>query len=151
MIEIWIWMFSGFEILVTVESTQLSGKIKKDFKINFRIPIFFKKWHNFVVVWSLGRKEFSSSPVAGYLWEETNPQEATAFFQVLVERSSEPPSLRAKHHQLPQTLLGGFIFQTLHQPGCPSLDMLQHCNVLPKLKGQELDTALEVQPHQCQV
>lgn len=34
---------SGFEILVAVESTQLSGKMKKDFRMNFRVPIFIKR------------------------------------------------------------------------------------------------------------
>lgn len=33
---------------------------------------------------------------------------------------------------------------------CPSLKLLQHLNLLPGLRGPELNTALEV-PHQCQV
>ncbi|RMC19236.1 hypothetical protein DUI87_03842 [Hirundo rustica rustica] len=33
----------------------------------------------------------------------------------------------------------------------PPLDVLKHLNVLPELRGPELDTALKVWPHQCRV
>ncbi|RMC17976.1 hypothetical protein DUI87_04850 [Hirundo rustica rustica] len=39
----------------------------------------------------------------------------------------------------------------LQQPRCPPLDTLKHLNVLPKLRGPKLDTALTVWPHQCRV
>ncbi|KAJ7408757.1 hypothetical protein WISP_118443 [Willisornis vidua] len=45
----------------------------------------------------------------------------------------------------------GLVLQSLHQPHCPSLDPLQHLNILPKLRDPELDTALKVWPHQCRV
>ncbi|TRZ19795.1 hypothetical protein HGM15179_007313 [Zosterops borbonicus] len=41
--------------------------------------------------------------------------------------------------------------QTLHQPFAPSLDVFKYLNVLPKLRGPELDTALKVWPDQCPV
>ncbi|TRZ07903.1 hypothetical protein HGM15179_019203 [Zosterops borbonicus] len=56
-----------------------------------------------------------------------------------------------KTTQLPQSFLIGLVFQAPHQPCCPSLDMLKCRNILPKLRGPELDTVLRVRPHQCQV
>ncbi|KAJ7395241.1 hypothetical protein BTVI_157115 [Pitangus sulphuratus] len=41
--------------------------------------------------------------------------------------------------------------QALHQLHCLPLDSLQHLNVLPELRGPELDTILKVLPHLCQV
>ncbi|KAK4832619.1 hypothetical protein QYF61_024600 [Mycteria americana] len=42
-------------------------------------------------------------------------------------------------------------FQTVHQLRCPSLDTLQHLNVSLVVGGPKLNTAFEVQPHQCPV
>ncbi|KAJ7415938.1 hypothetical protein WISP_75203 [Willisornis vidua] len=98
-------------------------------------------------------KTLPSCPTAGHLGEETNPCLAPASFQGVVGRnedSPEPPLLQAKHPQLPQPFLTGPVLQSLHQ-SCPSLDPLQHLNVLPKLRGSELGTALAMWPHQCQV
>ncbi|RMB98756.1 hypothetical protein DUI87_24975 [Hirundo rustica rustica] len=57
----------------------------------------------------------------------------------------------AKQPQLPQSFFIRFVLQDPHQPHCPPLDTLKHLNILPKLRGPELDTALKVWPHQCQV
>ncbi|KAK4829933.1 hypothetical protein QYF61_007656 [Mycteria americana] len=40
---------------------------------------------------------------------------------------------------------------TSFQLRCPSLDTLQHLNVLLVLRGPKLNTVFKVQPHQCQV
>ncbi|RMB93646.1 hypothetical protein DUI87_29873 [Hirundo rustica rustica] len=56
-----------------------------------------------------------------------------------------------KHPQFPQLFLIGSALQILHQPRCPSLDVPQHLSILPKLKGLELDTRLEVWLHQCHI
>ncbi|KAJ7396418.1 hypothetical protein BTVI_145388 [Pitangus sulphuratus] len=53
--------------------------------------------------------------------------------------SFEPPFLQAKQPQLLQLFLIGLTPQTLHQLCCPSVDMFQHLNVLPELRGPELD------------
>ncbi|KAK4827828.1 hypothetical protein QYF61_021912 [Mycteria americana] len=94
----------------------------------------------------------SSCPVASYLGEETDPHLATTSFQVVVESdkvSPQPPFLQAKQPQFPQPLLISLVLQTLHQLRCPSLDTLQHLNVV--VRGPKLNTAFEVRPHQCQV
>ncbi|KAJ7412138.1 hypothetical protein BTVI_47265 [Pitangus sulphuratus] len=57
--------------------------------------------------------------------------------------------LESKQLQLPQLLKRGPVLQSLHQPHCPSLDTLQHLSVLPKLRGPELDTVLEVCSRKC--
>ncbi|KAK4806791.1 hypothetical protein QYF61_005587 [Mycteria americana] len=57
----------------------------------------------------------------------------------------------AKQSQLPQPLLIRLLLQTLHQLRCPSLDTLQHLNVSLVVGGPKLNTAFEVQPHQCRV
>lgn len=49
-------MFSGFEILVAVERTQLTDKMKKDFRMNFRVPISIKGWHSFFCDLIFGKK-----------------------------------------------------------------------------------------------
>ncbi|KAJ7426288.1 hypothetical protein WISP_17385 [Willisornis vidua] len=88
------------------------------------------------------------------LGEETNPHLATTSFQVVVgsdEVTPEPPLLQAKQTQLCQPLLIRFVFQSLHQPCCPSLDLLQHLNILPELSVPELNTLLKVWPHQRRV
>ena len=42
------------------------------------------------------------------------------------------------------------VLWTLHQLRFTPLDTRQHLSVLPELKGSELHTVLEVQPHPCQ-
>ncbi|KAJ7412855.1 solute carrier family 30 member 5 [Willisornis vidua] len=56
--------------------------------------------------------------------------------QRIVQQGEQP--------QLPQPFLLGLVLRSLHQPRCPSLDMFQHLNVPPKLRGPELDTVLKV-------
>ncbi|KAK4806798.1 hypothetical protein QYF61_005594 [Mycteria americana] len=62
-----------------------------------------------------------SHPITCYLGEETDPHLSTTSFQ------------------------------TLHQLHCPSLDTLQHLNVLLVGRGPKLNTVFEVRPHQCRV
>ncbi|RMC18216.1 hypothetical protein DUI87_05097 [Hirundo rustica rustica] len=96
----------------------------------------------------------SSCSVSCSLVEETNPQLTASIFQGIVESdkvTSESPFLQAKQPQLPQSFLTGFVFQAPHQPCCPPLDALKHLNILPKLRGPEMDTALKVWPDQCRV
>lgn len=79
----------------------------------------------------------SSHPVACYLGEETNAHLATPSFQVVVESekvSPEPSFLQTKR-QLPQLLLIRLVLQALPQLHCPSLDVLQHLNVLSCNEG----------------
>ncbi|RMC21616.1 hypothetical protein DUI87_02483 [Hirundo rustica rustica] len=86
--------------------------------------------------------------------KETNPQLSTPTLQEVVESdkvTSESPFLQDKQPQLPQSFLIGLVFQAPHQPCCPPLEVFKHVNVLPKLRGPELDTVLKVQPHQHQV
>lgn len=45
-------------------------------------------------------------------------------------------------------LLVRLVLQTFHQLHCPSLDMLQHPNVLLVAKGAKLNTGFDVWPHQ---
>ncbi|TRZ18548.1 hypothetical protein HGM15179_008552 [Zosterops borbonicus] len=58
---------------------------------------------------------------------------------------------QAKQPKLSQSFFIWLVFQSLHQLCCPSLDTFKHLNVLPKLRGPELDTALKVWPDQCRV
>ncbi|RMC01172.1 hypothetical protein DUI87_22263 [Hirundo rustica rustica] len=87
------------------------------------------------------------------LEKDNNSQLAKTTLQEVVEsdKVSESPLLQAKQPQFPQSFLTGFVFQAPHQPRCPPLDVLKDLNVPPKLRGPELDTALEVWPHQCRV
>ncbi|GAB0204449.1 hypothetical protein GRJ2_002910500 [Grus japonensis] len=96
----------------------------------------------------------SSHPLACYLGEETNTHVTTTSFRVVAENekvSPQPPFLQAKQSQFPQPLLIRLVLWTLHQLCCPSLDKLQHLNVCLVLRGPELNTGLEVRPHQCPV
>ncbi|KAK4810580.1 hypothetical protein QYF61_007317, partial [Mycteria americana] len=89
----------------------------------------------------------SSCPIACYLGEETDPHLPTTSFQVVVESdkvSPQPPFLQAKQPQVPQPLL-------IRLLRCPSLDTLQPLNVSLVVRGPTLNTAFEVQPHQCQI
>jgi len=94
-------------------------------------------------------------PITSYLEEETNTCLTTASFQVVVESKrvppQPPPPLQTKQPQLPQLLLRRLVLWTPHQPHCPSLDTLQHLNVLLVVRGPKLNTVLEVWPHQCRV
>ncbi|KAK4827693.1 LOW QUALITY PROTEIN: hypothetical protein QYF61_020827 [Mycteria americana] len=96
----------------------------------------------------------SSRPITCYLGKETNTHLTTTSFQVVVESdkvSPEPPLLQTKQSQFPQPLLIRLVLQTLHQLRCPSLDTLQHLNVLHVVRGPKLNTVFEVWSHQCQV
>ncbi|TRZ07980.1 hypothetical protein HGM15179_019125 [Zosterops borbonicus] len=95
----------------------------------------------------------SSRTVSCWLEKETNPHRTTTTFQEVVKSdkvTSEPPFLQAKQPQIPQSFLIGLVFQAPHQPHCPLLDALKCLNILPKLRGPELDTVLKVRPQQCQ-
>ncbi|KAK4821381.1 hypothetical protein QYF61_018919 [Mycteria americana] len=88
----------------------------------------------------------SSCPITCYLGEETDPHLSTPSFQVVVESnkvSPQPPFLQAKQ---PQTSAPDPSPASL-----PSLDTLQPLNVSLVVRGPKLNTAFEVQPHQCQV
>ncbi|KAK4810664.1 LOW QUALITY PROTEIN: hypothetical protein QYF61_007464 [Mycteria americana] len=96
----------------------------------------------------------SSCPITCYLGEETNPHLSTTSFQVVVESDKvfpQPPFLQAKQPQFPQPLLIRLVFQTLHQLHCPSLDTVQHLNVLLVVRGPKVNTVFKVWPHQCRV
>ncbi|GAB0195154.1 hypothetical protein GRJ2_001980700 [Grus japonensis] len=96
----------------------------------------------------------SSCSVTCHFGEDTNTHLATTSFQVAAESnkvSPQPSFLQAKQPQCPQLLLIRLGLQTLHQLHCPSLDVLQHLNVLLVVRGPKLNTALEVWPHQCRV
>ncbi|KAK4813834.1 hypothetical protein QYF61_001838 [Mycteria americana] len=85
----------------------------------------------------------SSCPITRYLGEETDTHRSTTSFQAILERD------KAKQSQFPQLLLIRLVLQTLCQLHCPSLDTLQHFNVLLVLRGPKLNTVFEVWPHQC--
>ncbi|GAB0177002.1 solute carrier family 13 member 4 [Grus japonensis] len=92
--------------------------------------------------------------IASHLGEETNTHLATASFRVVVDSdkvSPQPPLLQVKQPQFPQLLLIRLVLYTLHKLCCPSLDKLQHLNVLLVVRSPKLNTELEVQPHQCRV
>ncbi|KAJ7404034.1 hypothetical protein BTVI_74001 [Pitangus sulphuratus] len=92
----------------------------------------------------------SSCPVT-CLGEEANPHLAITSFQVVIQGDEVPPVpplLQAKHSQLPQSLLIGLTLWILHQFHCPSLDSLLHLYVFFVVRGPELNTRLDVQPHQ---
>lgn len=91
-------------------------------------------------------KTMASCPVSGCLGEEPNPHPATTTFQVAIQSDKvtpEPLFSQAKQPQFPQSFLTGLVFQVSHQPCCPPLQMLNHLNILPKLKGPDLGTALK--------
>ncbi|KAJ7412686.1 hypothetical protein BTVI_45510 [Pitangus sulphuratus] len=83
--------------------------------------------------------EHSSAALLSYLLSQT-------FYPVA--------QAQAKHSQLLQLLLTGLGLQTCHQFH-PFLDLLQHLNAFPEVRGPELDTApldtSEVWPHQCNI
>ncbi|KAK4814017.1 hypothetical protein QYF61_004647 [Mycteria americana] len=91
----------------------------------------------------------SSHPITCYLGEETDPTSLHPPFSDKV--SPQPPFLQAEQPQVPQPLLIRLLLQTLHQLRCPSLDTLQPLNVPLVVGGPKLNTAFEVQPHQCRV
>lgn len=88
-------------------------------------------------------------------WPKSGQHLTTTSSQVVVQSNKESqgrPFLQAKQSQVSQLLLINLTLQTLHQLCHPSLDTLQQdLNVLPAVKGPELDTALKVWPHQRQV
>lgn len=65
----------------------------------------------------------------------------------MIRLPPDPPF--SKHPQLPRLLLAGFVFQTLPQFHCPSLDTLQPLHVLLTVRDPELNTRFKVWPHQC--
>lgn len=84
--------------------------------------------------------------------EETNPHLAPPSCHRVAETEKvppEPPLPQAEQPQLPQPFLTGSVLQILHQLCFPSLNLLQHLDVFPELREPELNTALEVWPHQC--
>jgi len=97
----------------------------------------------------------SSCPITSDLGEETNTcLTTTTSFQVVVESSKvppQPPLLQTKQSQFPQPFLVRLVLQTPQQLPCPSLDTLQHLNVLLVVRGPKLNTVHQVRPHQCQV
>ncbi|RMC21307.1 hypothetical protein DUI87_02168 [Hirundo rustica rustica] len=96
----------------------------------------------------------SSCSVCCCLKKETNPQLTTAILQEVVESdkvTSESPFLQPKQPQFPHSFFIQLVLQAPHQPRCPPLDVLKHLNVLPKLRGPELDTILKMWLHQCRV
>ncbi|KAK4806962.1 hypothetical protein QYF61_027329 [Mycteria americana] len=92
----------------------------------------------------------SSRPITCYLTEETDTHLSTTSFQVVVDSnkvSPQPPFLQAKQSQFPQPLLIRLVLQTLHQLHWPSLDTLQHLNVLLVVRRPKLNTVLEGHNH----
>jgi len=88
------------------------------------------------------------------LGEETNTHFSTPPFQITVENKKvfpQPPLLQTKQPQFSQLLLIRLALQTLHQLRCPSLDTLQHLNILFVVRAPKLNTLFEVWPHQCLV
>ncbi|KAK4826641.1 hypothetical protein QYF61_010569 [Mycteria americana] len=80
------------------------------------------------------------------------PHLSTPSFQAVVESdevSPQPPFLQAEQPQLPQPLPISLVLQTLPQLRCPSLDTLQPLHVSLVVRGPTLNTAFEVQLHQC--
>ena len=89
----------------------------------------------------------ASHLITWYLGEGTDNHLASISFQAVVESkkvSPQHPFLQNKQTQFPQPLLIRLVLQTLHQPCCPPLDMLQHLNVLLVVRGSKLNTV-----HQC--
>ncbi|RMB92651.1 hypothetical protein DUI87_30960 [Hirundo rustica rustica] len=94
------------------------------------------------------------SKAAKCLMKETNPQLSTTTLQEVVESdkvTSESSFLQAKQPQLSQSFFIWLVFHASHQACCPPLEALKSLNVLPKLRGPELDTILKVWPDQCRV
>ena len=88
-------------------------------------------------------KAISPLPVTFHQLEGTNPALAVSTFQILEESnkvSPQPPFPQTKQPQFLQSLLIGHILQALHKPCCPSLDLLQHLNVLSILRCPKLNT-----------
>jgi len=88
------------------------------------------------------------------MWEKGLNPLTTASFQAVVESdkvSFQPSFLQTKPLQVPQLLLTGLVLQTLHQLRCPTLDTLQHLNVLLVVRCPKPSVGFEVQPHQCPV
>ncbi|KAF4793078.1 hypothetical protein TURU_114682 [Turdus rufiventris] len=89
-----------------------------------------------------------SHPITCYLGEEANPHLATSFFQAVAEIAkfpSDPPFLL---DELPQLLLTEPVLQTLSLLHCPSLGSPQPLDAFLVMRDPELDTALQVDPHQ---
>lgn len=80
-------------------------------------------------------------PIPCYLAEETDLHFSTTSFQTGVVKIGplDPLFLQVKQSQILQLFLIRLELKTLHQLCCPFLDSLQRLNVLPGLKGQELD------------
>jgi len=79
--------------------------------------------------------------------EETNIRLTTTSFQASVKSnmvSPQPRLLQTEQPQFPQLLLIRFVLQTLYQPCCPSLDMLQHLNALLAVRGPCLSALIHL-------
>ncbi|RMB93551.1 hypothetical protein DUI87_30249 [Hirundo rustica rustica] len=133
------------ELLVLRRPEEICGHESSCLSRNFQEHL----WNTKTLLETVSPCSVSCCPV-----EETDPHLSTTSLQEVVESdkvTSEPPLLQAKQPQLLQTFLIGLVLQAPHQPRYPPLDTLKHLNVLPKLRGPELDTALKVLPHQCRV
>ncbi|KAK4827170.1 LOW QUALITY PROTEIN: hypothetical protein QYF61_015132 [Mycteria americana] len=128
--------------------------------LGWRLDLILEVFSNYSMILITTKKcssyntAISSRPITSYLGEKFNTRLTTTSFQVVVENdkvSPQPPLLQTKQPQFPQPLLIRLLLQTLHQLCCPSLDPLQHLNVLLVVRGPKLNTVFEVQPHQCQV
>ncbi|RMC13176.1 hypothetical protein DUI87_10709 [Hirundo rustica rustica] len=86
-------------------------------------------------------------PLSGLNMTENQKGKPANITDSLSNRSLIVTTILVKQPQLPQSFLTGFVFQAPHQPHCPPLDTLKHLNVLPELRGPELDTALKEEPY----
>ncbi|KAK4819236.1 hypothetical protein QYF61_027190 [Mycteria americana] len=91
------------------------------------------------------------------LWDGDSTTSLSSLFQclttlsVVVESdkvsSPQPLLLQTKQFQFPQPILIRLVLQTLHQLRCPSLDTLQHLNVLLVVRCPKLNTIFEGHDH----
>ena len=94
----------------------------------------------------------ASWPVSRHYWERSCSLIFIPSHQVLTEMQKipcEPSLLQEEHSQLSQPLLRGEMLRFLHCLHGPSLDLLRYVHVSLVLGSPELETGLQVQPHQC--
>uniref|UniRef100_A0A8C9UEB2 Uncharacterized protein n=1 Tax=Serinus canaria TaxID=9135 RepID=A0A8C9UEB2_SERCA len=87
------------------------------------------------------RLETISSVSVSAAWRKSPAPPEHSHLSGAVERdevTTESPFLQAKHPQLPQLFLTGFMFQAPHQPRC-LLWTIKHLNIPPKLRGPKSD------------
>ena len=91
----------------------------------------------------------ASGPVAGHHWKEPGSISFAPSLQVFIDIEKIPLSLlQAEQFQLSQPFFIGEVLQHLHHLCGPLLDSLQSVHVSVVLRSPELDTALQVWPHQ---